>query len=276
MRVIRKVMVSFGGVYGNADALRALLKECSGIAPESFVCTGDLAGYCAEGAEVCRMMQTELAGSVIVRGNCERTIAADDDDCGCGFTTGSACDRLSVAWHAHAKSSISADDKQWMGGLPAQLTIEFGGRKIAVMHADAQTDNNFIFASTCESQKRAALAESEADAVIAGHSGIPFTQDIGGRIWHNSGALGMPANDGTSRVWYAVWTETADGIRIEHRSLQYDVCAAQAAMEAAALPPEYRQTLQTGIWPSDDILPPEEKACQGRSISLSPRLWAQV
>ena len=35
------------------------------------------------------------------------------------------------------------------------------------------------------------------DGLVAGHCGLPFTQTIDGRLWHNPGVIGMPANDGT-------------------------------------------------------------------------------
>ena len=279
-------LLSFGGVYGNLQALNALANAAafspgssdSSDSPDSpparaTICTGDLAAYCADGAAVCAKMRTQFANAIIVRGNCERAIAADDGECGCGFAPGSACDRLSAQWYPHAKKSISPADKKWMGALPSRVLLQFGGRKIAVIHAAADSDNRFIFASDSADDKRAIIDSLGADAVIAGHSGIPFTQNIGGKIWHNSGALGMPANDGTPRVWYAEWNRESGGIRISHRALKYDFRTAQSAMRAAGLSAAYRTALQSGIWPSDDVLPPPERAQQGKSIPPQTHFW---
>ena len=268
-------LLSFGGVYGNLQALRALA-EAEADASAQAVCAGDLAAYCADGAAVCAMMRERFAACAIVRGNCERAVAADEDDCGCGFAPDSACARLSVGWHSYAKKSISPADKKWMGALPPRIFFRFGGRKIAALHAAADSDNRFIFASSSAADKRAMMDELDADAVIAGHSGIPFTQNIGGKIWHNSGALGMPANDGTPRVWYAKWTRETGGIRIAHRPLEYDFAAAQKAMQDAGLQPEYRRALQSGIWPSDDVLPPPERARQGEPLAPQTHFWADA
>ena len=171
------------------------------------------------------------------------------------------------------KKNISPADKKWMGALPSRVLLQFGGRKIAVIHAAADSDNRFIFASDSADDKRAIIDSLGADAVIAGHSGIPFTQNIGGKIWHNSGALGMPANDGTPRVWYAEWNRESGGIRISHRALKYDFRTAQSAMRAAGLSAAYRTALQSGIWPSDDVLPPPERAQQGKSIPPQTHFW---
>ena len=273
MRIDGDTMIVFGGVYGNAHALEALQKAEPDVKTSAMVCAGDLAAYCADGSKVCGLMRRDFSQATIIRGNCERTLSADDGDCGCGYASGSACETLSVAWYAHARADISDNDKTWMGSLPSRATLEFGGRVLAAFHADIDSDNRFIFASTPAEDKQRSILALGADGVITGHSGIPFTDNIDGKLWHNSGALGMPANDGTPRVWYSRWTAKEEGIYIEHCALDYDVSAAQASMIRAGLPDEYRLALETGIWPSDDILPPAERAQQGSRLSPETCFW---
>ena len=276
MRVMGDTMLVFGGIYGNAQAFFAMREAEKQIVPADMLCTGDLSAYCADGAAICEIMRRELGAAIIVRGNCERAIADDAADCGCGYAAGSTCDTLSFSWYAHAKNSISVTDKTWMGALPEHQIIRFGGRTIAVVHADVDTDNRFIFASTSFVQKQKSLAALKVDGIIAGHSGIPFTDYVGDNIWHNSGALGMPANDGTSRVWYSRWTATATGIHIAHRALSYDFVGAQTAMIRAGLPSAYRRSLKTGIWPSDSILPAAERQQQGVPIQPKSHFWSHT
>jgi len=78
----------------------------------------------------------------------------------------------------------------------------------------------FIFA-TSDGAIEEELAASGCDGVIAGHCGLPFTCQSGGRLWHNAGVIGMPANGGTRPVWYSVLTPSDDGVLIEHHSLDY-------------------------------------------------------
>ena len=274
MRIDGDTMIVFGGIYGNAHALKSLIEVESEVPASSMICAGDMAAYCADGSKVCELMRGAYSKATIIRGNCERTLSTDDEDCGCGYEPGSACDRLSVSWYAHARSEISMEDKRWMGGLPERVKVEFGGRELLVVHADIDSDNRFIFSSTSLESKQESIKSMGADGIIAGHSGIPFTDEIeGGKIWHNSGALGMPANDGTSRVWYSRWKSKEEGIYIEHCSLEYDVLGAQESMIRAGLPSEYREALETGIWPSDDILPEEERSRQGEPLTLRTYFW---
>ena len=275
-------LLVFGGVYGNLAALEALLEwaDKRGLNDSALLNTGDLIAYCADGAAVAQLMQ-KRPGIRNIRGNCERSVADDSPDCGCGFTPGSACDLLATAWFTHAKNTIPQADKTWLGNLPEQLTFTFNNRKITALHASAQSDNQFIFPSTDKAEKAAQIQALDADAVICGHSGIPFTQELTDKtgrtlLWHNSGALGMPANDGTPRTWFSLWQSTGQSIQIDHIPLDYPVALAQTAMQQAALPPDYRQALATGLWPSEDILPNAERALRGRPLNAQhlSMVWA--
>jgi hypothetical protein len=91
----------------------------------------------------------------------------------------------------------------------------------------------------------------------------------GGRFWHNAGALGLPANDGTPRVWFSVLSAGAapGALVIEHAALDYDHRGAARAMRAAGLPDDYAATLETGVWPNCDVLPKVETRGQGTPLT---------
>ena len=44
-------------------------------------------------------------------------------------------------------------------------------------------------------------------------------------------------------------------------------------MRAAGLPVGYADALETGLWPSLDVLPPAERAAAGRPIEAGAVLW---
>lgn len=111
------------------------------------------------------------------------------------------------------------------------------------------------------------------DGVIGGHCGLPFTQIIAGRLWHNAGVIGMPANDGTPRVWYSLLRPREHGLEITHRPLAYDHQSAAAKMRKAGLPAGYTDALSTGRWPSCDVLPAREKLHQGRPLRPNTAVW---
>jgi len=150
----------------------------------------------------------------------------------CGFKEGSECSILSNQWYNFCLSKVDQATAEWMGTLPRELMFEIAGLNFLSTHATPNSINEFI-------------------------------------PWINSGASGMPANDGTARVWFATLEAKDDGLTIEAQSVEYDHKQAQVDMQNAGLVNGYMECLATGFWPSDDILPYPEKALAG--IPLKPQ-----
>ena len=262
-----------GGPYSNFEATQAILSEAARreISSDRIICTGDVVAYGADPAATVEIIRN--TGCHVVMGNCEESLAAGAADCGCGFPAGSACERLSAAWFSHAMAELGNDALAWMAGLPRRIDVEIGGYRLAVVHGGVERINQFIFASTATEIKDEELGKAECDGVISGHCGLPFTQMIGGRLWHNAGVVGMPANDGTPRAWYSIVIPERDGISIEHRALAYDYVAAAAKMRGAGLPEEYAGALETGLWPNCDVLPWKEVRERGVPIEEGQLLY---
>src|SRR5437660_1227559 len=202
-------LLVFGGPYSNLEATQALLEQTARlkIPAERIVCTGDVVAYGADPAATVDLLRATRCH--VVMGNCEERLAARAADCGCGFPAGSACERLSAAWFAYAANRLDADALTWMAGLPRRVDVDIGGYRLAIVHGGVQRINQFVFASTAAAIKHGELDKAGVDGVIAGHCGLPFTQAISARLWHNAGVVGLPANDGTTRVWYSVLTPDA-------------------------------------------------------------------
>lgn len=265
----------FGGPYGNLEATRALLDAAArlDIPAGRAVCTGDVVAYGADPQAVTDLVRDW--GCAVVMGNCEESLAAEAADCGCNFTEGSACEALSAQWFAATSRDLDADARRWMGALPRQVTFTLAGRHLTAVHGAATQINKWVFASTPAAEKLAEIAAAGGDGVIAGHCGVPFTQVLADRLWHNSGALGLPANDGTARVWFSILTPSRDGIEIVHHALDYDHEAAAAKMRARGYPAEYADSLGSGLWPSCDVLPAAERAARGRRLAPVGAVWAR-
>ncbi len=266
-------VLAFGGPYSNLQALEALLAEAAalGVPADRIVCTGDIVAYCGDPAATAR--RVAASGIAVVAGNCEAMAAAAAGDCGCGFDEGSACAALSADWWRHVMAELDGDARAWMAGLPPELELRISGKRLLVTHAAPGVDNRFIFPSDALSLKAGEIAAGGLDGIVAGHSGLPFAQVVEGRLWLNAGAIGMPANDGTPRGWYALLTGRPDGLEIALRPLAYDHAGAAAAMAAKAVAPAYADALRTGRWPSEDILPAIERAAAGRPLSPRRLFW---
>ncbi len=242
----------FGGACSNLQATQALLAR-AGQAGARLISTGDMVGY---GADAVAVLELLAHRADTVAGNVERQLAARAGECGCGFGAGSTCETLSRGWYGHADTQVGPEWRAWMAGLPDMLTFRHQGRRYAVLHGGASDISRFLWPSSPAREFRAEIAVVTAalgpvDAIIAGHSGLAFERIIDGVHWINAGALGLPPHDTRPETRFA--SLAADGVRF-HR-LAYDHAAAARAMRAAGLGGAYADTLHTGLWPSEEILP---------------------
>jgi predicted phosphodiesterase len=260
----------FGGPYSNLSALRSLREKAEqlSIPADHVICTGDIVAYCGQPWESTEYIQNW--GVHVLMGNCEESFAQNSDDCGCGFDEGSACDLLSIEWFRFANSEVTEDQRKWFAQLPRKLTFDIDGRKFECVHGGLDSINQFLFPSTNDQTFAEQFELSQADVILAGHSGIPFSKQVNGKLWHNSGALGMPANDGTTSTWFSVISACNDQIKIETLSLEYDYLDSVECMLEVGLNSGYATCLQNGLWPTMEILPDTER--ENRGLALAPQV----
>ena len=261
-------LLIFGGPYSNLQATQAIQAKALalGIPPEHCICTGDIVAYCAQPEETTSLIREW--GIPCVMGNCEESFAKDAEDCGCGFEEGTQCDLLSAQWFNYAQTQLGDNERIWFDSLPRQITFSINDINAVVIHGSISSINQFIFNSTSDTIFTEQLALTQADLIIGGHCGLPFTKNIHQKIWHNAGAIGMPANDGTPRTWYSIITPQNNGVDIKHYVLEYDHHAAHNAMIKVGMDNGYASGLLSGLWPSMDVLPVQERQQQGKPYTL--------
>lgn len=257
-RLTEKILI-FGGPYSNANALSALQKKAEekGISPQNCFCTGDIVGYCAESEKTVQMMKTWGAHSI--QGNVEEQLITEQENCGCNFEKGSACDILSNTWYPKAKKQLSTDSLHYLSELPHHIRFLLpNGKKGIVVHGSFLTISEFIFSSTPLEIKKQSFDAAQADIIIAGHSGLPFVEETNDTTWINPGVIGMPAHNGKKHTYFGVFDPQT--MEYTQETLEYDCADTAQKMRDSAYPECYAQTIaDTGYWPYEDILPKEEK-----------------
>ena len=251
-------LLFFGGVYSNLQALESLKNwaDANDYNPQNIFCTGDVLGYCAQPLECIALLKEWNVH--VVAGNVELQIRNDETDCGCDFTSGGRCDLFSKNWYAYTQSKINADAKNWLHTLPHHIKFIYGNKKITMVHGSWFHISEFIFRSTPWNVKQQNFEAADADIMIGGHCGLPFSDTNDQHLWLNAGVIGMPANDGTTRVWFLTMNdEEAEKNLYQFHSLEYDHQTASQLMLGNGLPQSYAQTLGTGIWDNCEILPKE-------------------
>lgn len=266
----------FGGPYSNLQATEAMIAEAGrlGVSPDRIICTGDVVAYAGDPAATTDAIMAW--GVATVMGNCEESFGAEADDCGCGFEEGTECDVMSRQWYAYANACLTPGHRAWMRQLPRRIDFQLGRRRFAVIHGSATSINEFVFERSDDRVKRTGLDALGVDAIIGGHSGVPFAQILDRRLWLNAGVIGMPANDATPRVWYALLTPVAGGIEVSLRALDYDHAAAASDMRARKLPEGYAACLETGLWPNMDVMPAAEREKAGDPLEPGRIFWPDV
>ncbi|MCG8489563.1 MAG: metallophosphoesterase family protein [Chromatiales bacterium] len=267
---IEQPVMIFGGPYGNLQATQAVLQVATELRlpPTHVICNGDCVAYCAQPAETVRLIREW--GVPVIMGNCEESLATGREDCGCGFESGSRCSLLAESWYPYCSEQLNEDDKAWMGGLPKAIRFTMNGLSFHLVHGAVSTINRFVFASSPTDVKQHELSLAGADVLIGGHAGIPFADKLENGYWLNSGVIGMPANDGTRDGWYLMLIPNETTVESQWHRLKYDYRQTRQAMKRASLDSGYCEALATGLWPSMDILPENERNQQGRAITLQP------
>ncbi len=252
--LVGKVLL-FGGPYSNLQASQALkaIATQAGIPPGNRICTGDVVAYCADPAETLHFWQDICE---LVAGNCEKQLGAGAADCGCGFTAGSACEVLAKDWYPYATSRLADQDQKYLAEAPDIIVFTHNNQRCAVIHGGVFDIAKFLWSISpdCEFEQEIQQIQKlvgPIDRVISGHSGIAFQRQFGAVEWVNTGAIGMPANDGNPKTSYL----TLDQNGIQFERLSYDHQKASDRMRQVGLVQGYEKSLISGYWPSQDILP---------------------
>lgn len=254
----------FGGVYNNHLALEALLEDARDRGAEAVYCLGDLGGF---GPHPNRVFPLLLdAGVRTMKGNYDDSLARGRGDCQCGYTD-PRDNRFARASYAYTFRNTDERWKRWMGGLPEAFRVRLGDVEVLMCHGSPRRMNEFLWESTSSTAFLSHLADRHrADAILATHTGIPWTRSLPGRrTFANVGVIGRPANDGRTEVWYALVSARAeaDGAAVEVKlvPLAYDHEALAEEMRREDLPEEFVETILTGWWTTCmEVLPAKERS----------------
>jgi predicted phosphodiesterase len=262
LRRIDGPVAVFGGVYSNHLALEAAVEDARRRGAVELYCLGDLGAFGPNPDKVFPRLLD--AGVRAIRGNYDDSISRGLDDCQCGYTNprDNYFARLS---YRYTFRNTSERWRRWMGDLPEERRVSLGGREALMCHGSPRRMNEFLWESTTSSQFLEHLAdEHRADVILATHTGIPWKRRLsGGRLFVNVGALGRPANDGRTEVWYALLHPPADGdgrVRAELVPVSYDHRRLAEEMRREELPEEFVETILSGWWTTClEVLPAKER-----------------
>ncbi len=251
----------FGGVYSNHLALAALLEDAPRRGASAIYCLGDLGAFGPHPDKVFPLLRD--AQIPVVQGNYDNSVGNNLADCQCGYTDpkDNYFARLS---YEYTFQNTARENKLWMRDLPNEIRFTHNGVRVLLCHGSPRQTNEFLWQTTTSAAFLDGLFDSfEADVIVGTHTGLYWHRALpSGRHFINCGAIGRPANDGQTNVWYAL-LEIGDEkqVEVEFVPLKYDHTSLAAEMRAEQLPNEFIATIETGWWTTClEVLPMKERS----------------
>jgi diadenosine tetraphosphatase ApaH/serine/threonine PP2A family protein phosphatase len=249
----------FGGIYSNYLALAAAIADarCRGV--DAMYCLGDLGAFGPHPDRVFPLLHEH--GVACMQGNYDNSIGQELDNCQCGYTDPRDNYFARVSYD-YTLEHTSAENRRWLRGLPGEIRLELGGRRVLMCHGSPRRMNEFLWESTTPTHFLDWIAgQYQADVILATHTGIKWQRELpGGRRFVNVGVLGRPENDGQANVWYTLLEEADDTVNIELVPVAYDHDRLAREMAEEKLPAEFIETIVTGWWTTClEVLPSKER-----------------
>lgn len=253
-------VAAFGGVYSNHRALAAAIADARDRGAEQLLCLGDLGAFGPRPDRVFPLLEEHAVP--VVRGNYDDSIARGLDDCQCGYTDprDNHFARLS---YQYTFANTAPENRARMRTFPTELRFRLGDLEVLACHGSPRQMNEFLWESATPTHFLRKLAvDHRADVVLGTHTGLHWAKRLAERSWYvNAGALGRPANDGRTEVWYALLEARGVELSVEFVPLAYDHEALADEMRDERLPEEFIETIRTGWWTTClEVLPARERA----------------
>ncbi len=239
-----------GGLYGNVEALAAVLALAAGEdGPVRIVFNGDFHWFDVAPGDFIAI-DAAVREHVALRGNVETEIAGEASGAGCGCAYPADVSDAEVA-RSNAILERLRDTargeprlREGLGRLPMHLVARVGDARIGIVHGDATSLAGWGFAHDrlrAPSHRRwidAAFDAARVDVFASSHTCLPALVrcDAGGaqRVVANNGAAGMPNAPGTrfglltrigtrpERRHAATHGEVARGAHVQALRIEYD------------------------------------------------------
>ena len=203
-------------VHGNLAALEAVLAELDAAGVDAIVFAGDAVSYYPAVNETLDLLRARVRWAI-----------TGNHDCYFLGRLPMPPQVVPIANPGHFERAMSAENRAWLGALPAEQDLVIDGVRVMLRHGSPWAIEEYIYPDHGHFERFAPL---EADLVVLGHTHQPFVRDVGPVRLVNPGSVGQP-RDGDPRASTAV--VDLPGRDVELRRVPYDVEATCAALAAA-------------------------------------------
>jgi len=222
-------------IHGNLLALDAVLGELDEAGVDRLVCLGDLAAGPQPAATIDRLRELDCP---IVLGNWDTWLLEGVPPL--ELEVGPML-RDQGEWSA---AQLSADDREFLYGLPPHLELDLGGASMLCVHGSPRSELEDIHATTPDAEIAQMFNGNKPAVLAAGHTHVQLARLHGTTLIVDPGSVGLPFNswppNGALRMspWaeYAILTFEEGRISIELRRAPYDVASLLERAQDSGMP----------------------------------------
>jgi len=233
-----------GDLHGNRAATAAVLADIDAHAPDMMICLGDLVGYGPEPNETIDLIRQRNIPTIM--GNYDDGVGFDRDDCGCAYRDDGERERgqRSLMW---SRAVVTPERKAWLRRLVPEIRQTINGVRVRIVHGSPRRMNEYLFADRAPASLARIARGADCDVLVFGHTHVPWTREIEGVRFINTGSVGKP-KDGDPRAGWVLLSIGDDGelTNTMHRVPYTMVEMADAIRSIPELDDHFARDIETG------------------------------
>lgn len=229
-------------VHGVLPLLDAVLSEPEVAAADLVVVCGDHAAGPQPVAVVDRLRALGDRARLL-RGNADRELAA--------LSRGEQIDVGDDEISRWAGRQLGAEDARWLDALPQTATVDIDGfGAVLFCHATPRNDTEVVLVDSRPQRWAEVFAglPDDVQTVVFGHTHMPFTRLVDGRLVVNPGSVGMPYGRPGAH-----WALLADGGVTLRRTVPDLDAAARAVVAGSTFPGRQQWVVDQVLGPPSDV-----------------------
>lgn len=226
-------------IHSNLLALKAVLEDIKKRGVDITVCTGDLVGYCTYPNEVIELLREK--NILTIMGNYDDAVGYEKFTCGCDYPDPKDMENASVSLN-YTIETVTEENKRFLRELPLEMVLKFEGKNIMFVHGSPRRINEYLKENSKEAEE--VMGEFKYDALVCGHTHIPYVKKYKDKYLINAGSVGKPKN-GSPNANYII-INVGEELDVEIHSVPYNYETVAEEILKNGLPEKFAENIRTG------------------------------
>ncbi|TWF41324.1 putative phosphodiesterase [Chitinophaga polysaccharea] len=228
-------------IHGNLPALQAVLDDIDQFGADQVYCLGDLTDAAPWHNEVIELVRQRRI--LVIMGNHDERIAFDHPVLPLS-KHGKEEREARIKAITHTKTTITANNRAFLGSLPGYLRLVFASFTLLLVHGSPRSNDEYLYEQHDENDILDMMAAHQADVLITGHTHLSYVRPLSvpGKTIINAGSVGRTKE--TDRLAaYLRLTITPEAITPVIRKIAYPVRDTVMAIRQSPIPDFYADFL---------------------------------